>query len=127
MGCIDKGLSGKIANVNKGKVISGLVAVGVAVLALYEVDFVFDFSGSSESRIADPEVEAAYAACYAARDDEIHATAFGTIDNPDVQKEFITSSRARAAAECRALHPQSMITVEEPARFDLVDLAPRFW
>lgn len=127
MGCIDKGLSGRIAAVNKGRIISGLTVIFIGVFVLYDVDFRFDFSGPNESRIADPEVEAAYAACYAARDDEIHTTAFGTIDNPDVQKEFITSSRARAAAECRALHPESIITVEKPARFNLVDLTPRFW
>ena len=104
-----------------------LILALVVVFVLFEVNFVFDVAGSVERQVADPGVEAAYDDCYQKKDDEIHTTAFGTIDNPDVQKEFITSSRARAAAECRALHPESIITVEEPARFNLVDLTPRFW
>ena len=97
------------------------------VLALYDVDPVFDVALPGEARVPDPVVEEAYARCYQARDDEIHATAFGTIDNPDVQKEFISANRARAARECRELHPEVLVIVQQPARFDLVDLKPRFW
>jgi hypothetical protein len=113
--------------VKKGSIISALAIVLVGVIALFDVDLVFDIAGPVESQIADPETEARYEACYAEKDHEIHATAFGTIDNPEVQKEFITSNRVRAAAECRALYPETIITVEEPARFKLVDLTPRFW
>ena len=103
-----------------------LLLVGM-VAALYDVDLVFDIALPGERREPDPAVEDAYARCYRERDDEIHATAFGTIDNPDVQKEFISSNRARAARECRELHPEVLIIVREPARFNLVDLTPRFW
>ena len=126
-GCFRAATDGKIRGVKKRRIIAALAVVLAGLFLLFDVDFVLDVSGSRESRIADPAIEAQYEACYAARDDEIHATAFGTIDNPDVQKEYITSNRARAAAECRALHPESIMTVVEPARFNLVDLAPRFW
>lgn len=111
----------------KRRIIVAIAVFLAGLFLLFDVDFVMDIAGPAESQIADPEVEARYQACYAARDEEIHTTAFGTIDNPDVQKEFITSNRARAAAECRALHPESIITVIEPPRFNLVDLTPRFW
>jgi hypothetical protein len=103
-----------------------LLLAGVFV-ALYDVDPVFDVALPGETLIPDPVVEEAYAQCYRERDEEIHATAFGTIDNPDVQKEFISSHRARAASECRERHPEVLVTVREPARFDLVDVRPRFW
>jgi hypothetical protein len=110
-----------------GKAISILVFALVVVFILFEVNFVLDLGGSQELEVPDPEVEAAYDACYREKDDEIHKTAFGTIDNPDVQREFITSSRARAAAECRQEHPERTITVEMSSSFNLVDLEPRFW
>lgn len=115
------------SGVNKRSIISSLLVVFVATIVLFEVHFVFDIGGSMTARIADPEIEAAFDDCYAKKDEEIHTTAFGTIDNPDVQKEFITSSRARAVNECRALYPETMIDVETPARFNIVDLTPRFW
>lgn len=127
MACIDTSSDGRIRLVNQSKIISVFLIVVVGTFVLFDVEFVFDITGSSQSQIEDPDVEVAYENCYAYKDDEIHATAFGTIDNPDVQKEFITSNRARAAAECRNLHPAVMITVEEPGRFNLVDLTPRFW
>lgn len=101
------------------KTISVVLLAAVLVAVLFE----FEFSPSMQTEIADPAVEAQYLACYQQKDDEIHATAFGTIDNPDVQKEFIIANRARAAAECRALYPESLITVDETWRFDL---RPRF-
>jgi len=94
----------------KGKIISALVLTAILAAVLIEVDI----STSTITEVADPEVEAQYQSCYQEKDKEIHATAFGTIDNPDVQKEFITTNRARAAAECRDLNPESVIRVEEP-------------
>lgn len=94
---------------------------------LSAVLFEIDIPPSTPAEIADPAMEAQYHACYQAKDDEIHATAFGTIDNPDVQKEFITTNRARAAAECRALHPETLIAVDAGAEIRFVKLTPRFW
>ena len=118
---------GRIRRVAIGKAISILVFALVVVFILFEVNFVLDLGGSQDIEVPDPEVEAAYDACYREKDDEIHATAFGTIDNPDVQREFITSSRARAAADCRQRYPESTITVETTSPFNLVDVEPRFW
>ena len=103
-----------------------LVAAGVT-FALFDVDFAFDIALPAETSIPEPTDQKAYARCYQERDVDIHATAFGTIDNPDVQKEFISSNRERAARECRELHPEVKVIVHEPARFNLVDLEPRFW
>jgi hypothetical protein len=104
-----------------------LAGLAVLTLALFQVDFRFELSMPRNVEIPDPAVEALYDECYADRDHEIHAAAFGSIDNPEVQKEFINSGRVKAARECRELHPQALITVEEPLRFNLVDLKPRFW
>ncbi|MDH4071644.1 MAG: hypothetical protein OEV41_00915 [Gammaproteobacteria bacterium] len=107
--------------------IGTLVLACVLVFAFYDVTLVLDVSLSGETEVPDPEAEAEYRDCYTGMDREIHATAFGTVDNPDVQKEFINARRAIAEAVCRAAYPVSMITVETPLRFDLLDLEPRYW
>lgn len=107
---------------------AGVLLLGVLVfLLLFRVRLVLEFSLPGERLIDDPAIEAAYARCYSDKDHEIHAEAFATIDNPAVQKEFINSNRERAAAECRALHPETPVTAHEPLRLDLVDVEPRFW
>lgn len=106
---------------------AALAGLAVLLLALFEINFRFELGFPRTVEVPDPLIEALYEKCYADRDHAIHATAFGNIDNPDVQKEFITSKRAEAVRECRARHPQALITVEEPLRFNLVDLEPRFW
>ena len=113
--------------VNTRKITLFLVGAGILMFALFDVRFVFDVSTGCEREVPDPGVEAAYARCYEQKDEEIHATAFGTIDNPDVQKEYITSQRAIAARDCRRDHPLTMVVVETPVRFNIVDLSPRFW
>ena len=112
---------------NGKKIIATILLTVLLTVLLVAVLFEIDIPPSTPAEIADPAVEAQYQACYQAKDDEIHATAFGTIDNPDVQKEFITTNRARAAAECRALHPEALIAVDQSPRFRLISLAPRFW
>ena len=103
----------------------GLAAL-VALFALFEVRVNFLFSLPGESRQLDLEQEARYAACYADRDREIHNIAFGTIDNPDVQKLYISNNRDKAVSECRLQFPEQWTTVGEPLRFNLVDLRFRF-
>jgi len=105
---------------SKARKISALLFAVTVLLVLFEVSV----SPPTIRGVVDPVAEARYAACYQEKDDVIHDTAFGTIDNPDVQKEFIISSRARAAAECRALFPESITAVEEPGG---ISLLPRFW
>ena len=102
------------------------VAALVSLLVLFEIRFRFEFSMAGESSQPDAAQEARYAACFAERDDEIHDVAFGTIDNPDVQKLYILNNRKRAAAECRQNFPEQWIAIEEPFRFNLFDLHFRF-
>jgi hypothetical protein len=102
-----------------------LVAL-VALLLLFEVSLNFEFSLPGESRQLDLEQEARYAACYADRDREIHDVAFGTIDNPDVQKLYISNNRDMAIRECRLQFPEQWAVVDEPFRFNLLDLQFRY-
>jgi hypothetical protein len=57
----------------------------------------------------------------------MHRQAFGTIDNPDVQREFISANRAVIAAECRGEFLQQLISVESDTSLNLIDVHPRFW
>jgi hypothetical protein len=98
----------------------------LALFVLFEVRFNFEFSLPGEVRQLDVEQEARYAACYAERDREIHDVAFGTIDNPDVQKLYIRNNRDNAQAECRQLFPERWVTVDEPFRFNVIDLRFRY-
>lgn len=97
------------------------------IVAFFEVSLNFEFQLAGESRQPDTEQEARYMACYAERDVEIHRIAFGTIDNPDVQKEYITANRGRASSECRAAFPQRNVTIATPFCVNLLDFTPRFW
>ncbi|RLA36802.1 MAG: hypothetical protein DRR15_03815 [Gammaproteobacteria bacterium] len=106
----------------------GIIAVAIALtITLYDVQLDPDFSLPGEIEQTDAAQEALYMQCYELRDEQIHDTAFATIDNPDVQKEFINTSRARAASECRDEYPQQLVTVRRPFRLNLVDLHARYW
>ena len=102
-------------------------AATVLVIALYDVQFNFVFSLPGEIEQTDLLQDALYKQCYELRDKQIHDTAFGTIDNPDVQKEFINTSRADAASECRDKYPQLWITVWQEFHMNIVDLRARYW
>lgn len=102
------------------------IATLVAVFALFEVRFNPEFSLPAESSQPDPAQEARFDACFAERDREIHDVAFGTIDNPDVQKLFIINNRKQAAMECRLQFPERWTTVAEPFRFNILDLQFRY-
>jgi len=103
----------------------GLAALAI-VFALFDVRFNFEFSLPSEMNQPDPAQEARFDACYADRDKEIHDVAFGTIDNPDVQKLFIINNRKQAATECRLQFPEQLTVVKEPFRFNILDLQFRY-
>jgi len=98
----------------------------LVLIVLFQISVNVEFSLPGEKRELDPVQEARYTACYAERDREIHARAFGTIDNPDVQKLYISNNRAEAVAECRRQVPEHWITTAEPMRFNLIDLRFRF-
>jgi hypothetical protein len=110
-----------------GKTVRLGLLVVIVTFIFFDVTFPLDVASPSETRAPDPALAAEYERCYEVRDKEMHGVAFGTIDNPDVQKEFISTNRARIAHECRELFPERLIAVHEPARFNLVDLNPRFW
>lgn len=97
------------------------------IFVFFDVSLDLQFALPQETQEPDPGQETRYSACYADRDREIHRIAFGTIDNPDVQKEYINSNRRRAAAECRAAYPQRMITVAKPFRFSVFRIEARYW
>ena len=119
--------NGRIHNMKSAGKIRLVVLAIVVVLIFFDVSFPLELAPSYEARVPDPAVEAEYERCYRERDQAMHEVAFGTIDNPDVQKEFISTNRERIARECRELVPERFITVQEPARINLVDMKPRFW
>lgn len=95
-------------------------------LLLFDVTPRFEFALPREVAEPDPAREAEFDACFAARDDAIHEEAFGTIDNPDVQREFISMRREEAERDCRERFPARTVMVSEPFRFNLVDVRFRF-
>ncbi len=102
------------------------VAALVVLFALFDVRINFEFSLPRDKSHLDAEQESRYVVCYAARDKEIHDVAFGTIDNPDVQKLYISNNRELAATECRRLFPEQWTTIDEPFRFNVIDLRFRY-
>ncbi len=111
---------------NTKKEVSIVVDTVSALLLLFEIRFRVEFSMPGESSQLDAGQEARYAACYAERDNEIHDIAFGTIDNPDVQKLYISNNRDKAINECRLQFPEQWITVDEPFRFNVIDFRFRY-
>lgn len=106
-----------------------LVVLGVALLLLiilFEIHIDFQFSMPHEIEVADPEQETQYQACVDERDAEIHKVAFGTIDNPDVQREYLSTHKDIAKAECRLAYPERKITEQQPFRLKVVELEFRF-
>lgn len=95
-------------------------------IALFEVRFDPQFALPQERQTADPAQEAGFQECFAKRDASIHETAFATIDNPDVQREYIATERDNARTVCRRDFPQRMQTERLPFRFKLVDLRFRY-
>lgn len=102
------------------------MALCAAFLLVFDVSFNPQLSFAHDEQVADPAQEELYRQCYEARDAEIHARAFDTIDNPDVQREFISMHREQARADCRQLYPERSIAEHESFRFNLVDLRFRF-
>lgn len=111
---------------NRIRILWTAVGALIVFFVLFEVSFNFEFSLAGEGRVLDPQQEARYEACYAERDRKIHEVAFGTIDNPDVQKLYIANNRDMAAAECREEFPERWAVIDRPFRFNVVDLRFRF-
>lgn len=109
------------------KTITLVLIVALVLVALFEITLPLEFGGIELVQVPDPVVEENYAACYQEKDEEMHRAVFGAIDNPDVQKEMISTNRERIAGECRQSYPQKMITAEQQTPLNLIDLKPRLW
>ena len=110
------------------KVVAGMVGIVLVVfLALFEVRLDFVFSRAREVMVADAGQEARFAACVEERDRQIHREAFGTIDNPDVQREVLKTEKEKAVAACREHYPEFLVPVSEPMQFRLFDVKLRYW
>ncbi|MEQ8207009.1 MAG: hypothetical protein RIA65_12590 [Woeseia sp.] len=107
------------------KVVLLAVPIGLFLL-LFDVSFNPEFALPGEVNVADPAQEQLYEQCFAAEDATIHEQAFGTIDNPDVQREFISMHREDAHASCRQRYPERLVALHHGLRFNLFDLRYRF-
>lgn len=99
----------------------------IVVFSFYEVTVNLDIASARTVQLPDPEVEAEYLRCYQEQDEAMHRSVFGTVDNPDVQREMISTNRERIVDECRQKFAEQLITLQVPSRFNLVNLKPRFW
>lgn len=95
-------------------------------MLLFDVRYVPRWQLPGELQLPDPEQEARYSNCFAEQDHRIHEVAFGTIDNPDVQREYIATERDKARSDCRQKFPRRLITETRPFDFNLIDLDFRF-
>lgn len=96
------------------------------LLVLFDVTVDLQFSTPREVEIVDVAQEAQYHACVDERDAEIHRIAFGTIDNPDVQREYLSTHKDKAKAACRLEYPEQMTTEMQSFQFKLLKFEYRF-
>jgi hypothetical protein len=107
---------------------SGFVAGAAMALLLvfFEVTINPQFALPRTVRQPDAAQETRYAVCFGQRDRALHERAFATIDNPDVQREFISTERAKASDACRDAYPERLVSKQLPFRFNLLDLRYRY-
>lgn len=103
-----------------------VVAALLIVLSLFEVDLNPQFALPREVQQADAAQEAMFDACVEEQDRIVHGETFAAIDNPDVQREVLARRMQEATRDCREQFPRRMATVEEPLKFNLVDLEFRY-
>ena len=109
------------------KMTAWIIGVALVVfLVLFEVQLDFEFSPERETMVADAGQEERFAGCVEERDRDIHRKTFGSIDNPDVQREVLASEKQKAVAACRELFPQILVPESQPLRFNLVDVKFRY-
>lgn len=109
------------------KNVAAVLAVALLLLFLFfEVRFDFQISMPREIVELDAEQEARYLRCVEERDADIHRTAFATIDNPDVQKEYLAAQKVEAQLVCRVDFPAIRTTSSQSFRIKVVDLEYRF-
>jgi hypothetical protein len=105
--------------------LSGAAALCL-LLIFVDVSIDFRFSMPQDVQVVDAAREAQYQACVDERDAQIHEIAFGTIDNPDVQREFLSTHKDQAKAECRLEYPARMTIVAQPFQLRLLAFEYRF-
>lgn len=102
-------------------------ATAIALLfLLFDVSIAPRWQLPGEVSLPDAGQEQRYSGCFDEADHRIHETAFGTIDNPDVQREFIATQRDKARAACRRQFPERFTTESLPFDFNLIDLDFRY-
>ncbi len=74
----------------------------------------------------DADQEYRFEGCVDEMDRLIHSKTFGSIDNPDVQREILLTEKERAIRECRVLFPEKRVTITEPFHFNVIDLKYRY-
>lgn len=104
------------------KYLSASVLLLALFLALFRVEFRFEFGLPGEHEIVDAEQEQRFRTCVAERDRAIHEDAFGSIDNPDVQREVLITEKEKAIAACRQMYPEKSVTETQSFRFNLLDV-----
>ena len=108
------------------KLLSIAALAAVIVLLLFDVDVNPRMSLPGETEAIDPEQEARYEACVEEQDRIVHGETFAAIDNPDVQREVLTTRKSEAKRECRERYPERTTVVEVPFEFNIVDLEFRY-
>jgi hypothetical protein len=103
-----------------------LAIVLLAILVLFEINLDLQFSLPREVVELDAQQEMRYVHCVQVRDTEIHRVTFANIDNPDVQREYLSTEKDKAKATCRAEFPGIQTTSKEPFRFNVVDFKFRY-
>ena len=94
---------------------------------LYKINFFWNLTSVSIINIPEPEIEENYIKCYQEADASIHVDAFNSIDNPDVQREYISSMRKEAQKKCRSDFPEEVVTLEVPRERKFFNIKARFW
>lgn len=98
----------------------------VVAWTFFDVDINLEFSMPRNVEMLDFEQESLFKNCVDEKDRLIHAETFGTIDNPDVQREILVTEKERAARECREIYPERRVTTSEPFHFNVIDLTFRY-
>jgi len=90
------------------RVVAWLVGVGALIcIVLLKISHDIKSSPGTETGALDSEQEKRFQACVAERDREIHRRVFSTIDNPDVQREYLSTQKEIAIGECRLKYPHN--------------------
>ena len=103
-----------------------VVAALLLLSALFKVDINPQFSLPRDVERADAKQEALFDECVAEQDRIVHGETFAAIDNPDVQREVLSTRMEEATRQCRDQYPRRVVTISEPFKFNLVDLEFRF-